>query len=173
MEIAEFKADWEDALDLWANQMHEKRKMWENAYLCDKFCAGFQTTSHYEGINAFVNKFSKSTHSILKMIQNLKIVVREYRNKEILLQFNSIHIVPVMTTCLKSIESAAARVYTKEVFSDVKKEIEKVGAVNLVRKRRCLNTMVYTLEEYRKPNMHIMACFGRMSGKLECQCNIW
>ncbi|RYQ83827.1 hypothetical protein Ahy_B10g102685 isoform A [Arachis hypogaea] len=180
MEIAEFEADWEDVLEefglkdsLWANQMHEKRKMWANAYLSDKFCAGFLTTSRCEGINAFVNKFSKSTHSILEMSQNLELAVREYRNKEILLQFNCIHTVPVMTTCLKSIESVAARVYTREVFSDVKKEIEKARAVNLVRKRRCLNTMVYTLEEYRKPNMLIIACFGRASRKLECQCNIW
>ncbi|RYR50161.1 hypothetical protein Ahy_A07g036740 [Arachis hypogaea] len=52
---------------LLANQMHEKRKMWAE-YLCNKFCAGFRTTSHYEGINAFVNKFYKSTHSISKMI---------------------------------------------------------------------------------------------------------
>ncbi|RYQ83830.1 hypothetical protein Ahy_B10g102685 isoform E [Arachis hypogaea] len=143
MEIAEFEADWEDVLEefglkdsLWANQMHEKRKMWANAYLSDKFCAGFLTTSRCEGINAFVNKFSKSTHSILEMSQNLELAVREYRNKEILLQFNCIHTVPVMTTCLKSIESVAARVYTREVFSDVKKEIEKARAVNLVRKRR-------------------------------------
>ncbi|KAL4373444.1 hypothetical protein AHAS_Ahas05G0082400 [Arachis hypogaea] len=64
--------------------MPEKRKIWANAYLCEKFCVGFQKTSRYEGINAFVNKFS--------------------------------------------------RVYTKEEFSDVKKEIEKAGVVNLVRK---------------------------------------
>ncbi|RYR47326.1 hypothetical protein Ahy_A07g033261 [Arachis hypogaea] len=178
--VNEFEEDWAAAIEefglqdsSWARHMHEKRKLWANAYLRDKFCAGFRTTSRCEGINAVVNKFSKSSHTILELVQNLELVVREYRNKEMLLQFNSIYTTPVMTTCLRSIEIAAASVYTREFFADVRKEIEGAGAVNLLTKKRCLNTTVYYLEEYEKPDVQVMAAFGRGTGKLNCQCFFW
>ncbi|QHO07714.1 Protein FAR-RED ELONGATED HYPOCOTYL [Arachis hypogaea] len=100
-------------------------------------------------------------------------VAREYQNKEMLLQFQSINSVPIMTTCLRSIERYAASVYTREVFGDVKKEIDGVGALILISKRRIMNTMVYTLEEFEEPDVHIMSSFGRSSWKLSCQCNFW
>ncbi|RYR59366.1 hypothetical protein Ahy_A05g025237 [Arachis hypogaea] len=111
-----------------------------NTYLSEKFCAEFRTTSRSKRINVVVNKFSKSSHTILGLVQNLELVVREYWNKEILLQFNSIYMNSVMTTCLRSIEIATTRVYTRELFSEVRKEIEGAGAVNLAMKKRCLDT---------------------------------
>ncbi|XP_057729356.1 protein FAR1-RELATED SEQUENCE 5-like [Arachis stenosperma] len=85
MEIADFEAEWAQAVidfelsdKLWASQMYEKREMWANAYLRNKFCAGFWTTSRCEGINANVKKFLTSRHSILELVQNLELLVREY-----------------------------------------------------------------------------------------------
>ncbi|RYR14049.1 hypothetical protein Ahy_B04g070714 [Arachis hypogaea] len=40
-------------------------------------------------------------------------------------------------------------------------------------KRRIMNTMVYTLEEYEEPDVHIMSSFRQSTGKLSCQCNFW
>ncbi|KAL4338065.1 hypothetical protein AHAS_Ahas12G0172900 [Arachis hypogaea] len=145
----------------WATQMYERRRMWANAYLRDKFCAGFRTTSRCEGINAFVKKFSKTTHTIIELVQNLELVVREYQNKELLLHFNSMNSIPVMTTGLTSIEQHATSVYTREVFTDVKKQIVRAAALILISKKRCLNTMVYTDEEYKLPAMRIKVAFGR------------
>ncbi|XP_025604037.1 protein FAR1-RELATED SEQUENCE 5 [Arachis hypogaea] len=85
MEIADFEAEWAQAVidfelsdKLWASQMYEKREMWVNAYLRNKFCDGFRTTSRCEGINANVKKFLTSRHSILELVQNLELLVREY-----------------------------------------------------------------------------------------------
>ncbi|XP_057760942.1 protein FAR1-RELATED SEQUENCE 8-like [Arachis stenosperma] len=54
MEIDEFEAEWDDAVEeygfqnsFWAKETFHKRMMWANAYLRDKFCAGFRTTSRY------------------------------------------------------------------------------------------------------------------------------
>ncbi|RYQ82496.1 hypothetical protein Ahy_B10g101083 isoform B [Arachis hypogaea] len=174
-----FESEWEQAAEdyglcqkQWWCQMYEKKEMWASAYLRDKFWAGYRTTSHCEGINTYVNKFSKSTHTILELVQCLDLVAREYRNKEMLLQFKSINSVPVMTTCLRSLERHAASVYTREVF-DVKKEIEGAGALILISTRRIMNTMIYTLEEYEDPDVHIMSSFGRSTRKLSCLCNFW
>ncbi|XP_072057995.1 protein FAR1-RELATED SEQUENCE 5 [Arachis hypogaea] len=180
MEIEEFEMEWERAVaeyDLydkeWATQMYERRMMWANAYLQGKFCAGFRTTSRCEGVNAFVKKFSKTTHTILELVQNLELVVREYRNKELLLHFNSMNSVPVMTTGLTSIEQHAASVYTREVFTDVKKQIVQAAALILISKKRCLNTMVYMVEEYEQPATRVKVAYGRSTGKIDCQCNFW
>ncbi|XP_016185908.1 protein FAR1-RELATED SEQUENCE 5-like [Arachis ipaensis] len=180
IEIEEFEMKWEHAVadyDLhgkeWATQMYERRRMWANAYLRDKFCAGFRTTSRCERINAFVKKFSKTTHTIIELVQNLELVVREYQNKELLLHFNSMNSIPVMTTGLTSIEQHATSVYTREVFTDVKKQIVRAAALILISKKRCLNTMVYTDEEYKLPAMRIKVAFGRSLEKIDCQCNFW
>ncbi|XP_016191712.1 protein FAR1-RELATED SEQUENCE 5-like [Arachis ipaensis] len=149
MSIDDFEAEWDEAADeyelhdkLWAMQMYEKRKMWTNAYLGNKFCAGFRTTSRCEGINSHVKKFLSSKHTILELVQNLELVLREYQNNEMVAQFNSIYNVPVMTTCLDPIEKCAAMVYTRTIFTNVKKEIDAVGGLNFVSKRRVSTTVV-------------------------------
>ncbi|RYR38039.1 hypothetical protein Ahy_A09g042984 [Arachis hypogaea] len=154
----EFEAEWDDAVEkyglqnsFWAKETFQKRMMWANAYQQDKFCAGFRTTSWYEGINAYVKNFLKSRHSLVDMVQNLELVVRVYHNNELLAQFRSLHGMPVMTTCLDPLEKYAADAYTREIFVDAKKEIVGVGAVNFVAKIRRSTTMVHTLEEYSEP----------------------
>ncbi|XP_057739782.1 protein FAR-RED ELONGATED HYPOCOTYL 3-like [Arachis stenosperma] len=147
--------------------------MLANVYLQDKFCAGFQTTSHCEGINAYVKNFLKSRHSLLDMVQNLELVVREYRNNELLAQFRSLHGMPVMTTCLDPLEKHAVDVYTWEIFVDAKKEIVGVGAVNFLAKIIHSTTMVYTLEEYSDSGREMMVLYDRVSRKMECRCNFW
>ncbi|XP_016172846.1 protein FAR1-RELATED SEQUENCE 4-like [Arachis ipaensis] len=98
MEIEDFEEEWAAAMEdhglhdtFWFRETNEKRSMWANAYLRNKFCAGFRTTSRCEGINLNVKKFLKSRHSILEMVQNLELLVREYWNNELLAQFRSIN----------------------------------------------------------------------------------
>ncbi|RYR24839.1 hypothetical protein Ahy_B02g058386 [Arachis hypogaea] len=157
----------------WAKETFQKRMMWANAYLQDKFCAGFRTTSRCEGINAYVKNFLKSRHSLVDMVQNLELVVREYQNNELLAQFRSLHGMSVMTTCLDPLEKYAADAYTQEIFVDAKKEIVGVGAVNFVAKISRSTTMVYTLEEYGDPSREVIVLYDRVSRKMECRCNFW
>ncbi|MED6163014.1 hypothetical protein PIB30_119231 [Stylosanthes scabra] len=157
----------------WYNDTYEKRTMWANAYLRDKFCAGFRTTSRCEGINANVKRFLKSRHSILEMVQNLELVVREYRNNELLSQFKSTHGFPVLTTALEPLERHAADVYTREVFFDVCKEIEGISRVIYVSKNRVSTTMVYTIEDYGESGLHIRVLYDRDGKRFDCPCNLW
>ncbi|XP_025642007.1 protein FAR1-RELATED SEQUENCE 5 [Arachis hypogaea] len=180
MEVDDFELEWEEASEkfglhkkCWANQMYEKRHMWCNAYLRGKFCAGYRTTSRCEGINSHIKGFLNSRHSILELVQNLELVVREYRNNELVAQFNSIYSTPVLTTCLDPIERCAADVYTRAIFVLVKKEIDGVGAVNFVSKRRVSTTMVYTMEEYGHPGHNIVTLFDRTMTRMECRCRFW
>ncbi|XP_057739897.1 protein FAR1-RELATED SEQUENCE 4-like [Arachis stenosperma] len=158
---------------LWARQVFGKKEMWVNAYLRNKFCAGFKTTSRCEGINAVVKNFLQSKYTILELVQNLELMVRDYRNNELLVQFRTIDTFLVMTTSLDAIERFAMLTYTKEVFADIKREIQRVAVVNLVRVRRSLNTRVYSLEEYESPGRLILVLFDRNMGRLKCRCEGW
>ncbi|RYR08045.1 hypothetical protein Ahy_B05g075594 [Arachis hypogaea] len=136
--------------------------MWTNAYLHRKFCAGFRTTSRCEGINSHLKKFPSSRHTILELVQNLELLVREYRNSELVAQFSSIYNVPFV-----------ASVYTKVIFTQVKKEIESISVVNFVSKRRVSTTMVYTVEEYGFPCQNLVALYVPKRGRLVCRCGFW
>ncbi|RYR64670.1 hypothetical protein Ahy_A03g010736 [Arachis hypogaea] len=75
MNVEEFEGEWAQVAEqygllnkYWALQLYEKRKMWANAYLRRKFCAGFRTTSRCEGINSHLKKFLLSRHTFLELV---------------------------------------------------------------------------------------------------------
>ncbi|RYQ83110.1 protein FAR1-RELATED SEQUENCE 9 [Arachis hypogaea] len=180
MTVEDFEAEWAQAEAnyclkgaVWWNQVYGKKEMWAKAFLCEKFCAGYRTTSRCEGINSVCKNFLESKHSMLDLMQNLELLVREYRNNELMAQFRSIYSVPVMTTSLESLEHHAASIYTRAIFGDVKKEIESVSSVNFVGVKRSLTTKVYTVEEYGRPGRNIMVLCDKNMGKLECRCKFW
>ena len=78
--------------------------MWANEYLQDKLYAEVRMTSRCEGINSFIKRFIKLRHSIIELMQNLKHAVQDYKNNELVVQFNSIYGELMLTTGLDSIE---------------------------------------------------------------------
>ncbi|KAL4396558.1 hypothetical protein AHAS_Ahas01G0103900 [Arachis hypogaea] len=100
-------------------------------------------------------------------------MVRDYWNNELLAQFKTIDTFPVMTTSLDAIEWFTALIDTKEVFADIKREIERVAVVNLVRIRISLNTRVYSLEEYESPARVILVLFDRNIRRVKYGCEGW
>ncbi|XP_020992447.1 protein FAR-RED ELONGATED HYPOCOTYL 3-like [Arachis duranensis] len=152
MEVEDFEGEWAQVAEqcglhnkYWALQLYEKRKMWANAYLHRKFCAGFRMTSR----------------------------LWEYRNNELVAQFRSMYGVPVMTTCLDPMEQFAALVYTNVIFTQVKKDIDSISVVNFVSKRRVSTTMVYMVEEYGFLGQNVVALYDPKRMRLICRCRFW
>ncbi|RYR50126.1 hypothetical protein Ahy_A07g036703 isoform A [Arachis hypogaea] len=82
MEIEEFEAGWDAAVEeyrlhdsFWVKETYDKRRMWANAYLKDKFCVGFCTTFRCEEINANVKKFLNLRHNVLELVQNVELML--------------------------------------------------------------------------------------------------
>ncbi|MED6176064.1 hypothetical protein PIB30_084349 [Stylosanthes scabra] len=92
--------------------------------------------------------WTEQMHSVLGLIQNLELVMREYCNNELWAQLTSLYTEPVLTTGLQAIEKSVAGVYTRAMFMKVKKEVEKVVCVNIVSRMRVSTTMVYTTGEF-------------------------
>ena len=80
---------------------------------------------------------------------------------------------PVITGCLDSIERSAANVYTRAVFNEVKKEMDRVGTVNFVSRKRVSTTILYITEDYGNPGRRVMTLFENNVVKLECCCRFW
>ncbi|RYR01871.1 hypothetical protein Ahy_B06g080731 [Arachis hypogaea] len=55
----------------WVLNEYEKKKSWTSAYLRDKCCAGFRTTSRCEAINNFIKRFIGIRQSLLELVQNI------------------------------------------------------------------------------------------------------
>lgn len=74
--------------------------------------------------------------------------MREYRNNELVVDFRSNFLEPVLTTHLRLIKIDAAKTYTTEIFKEVKDEIMKVGAFIVKNLFIHGDMKIYTLKKY-------------------------
>ncbi|XP_016168103.1 protein FAR1-RELATED SEQUENCE 5-like [Arachis ipaensis] len=135
-DVEEFEKYWVDMImsfgledNDWVAKTYEKREMWANAYLCEKFCAGIRTTSRCEGINSSLKKFIKSKNCILELVENLDRVVKDYRNNEFIADYKTLYSNPVLTMGLETLEKSMSMFYMRKIFYEMQKQIEGVRAL--------------------------------------------
>ncbi|RYR35598.1 hypothetical protein Ahy_A10g050734 [Arachis hypogaea] len=131
----------------WVLNEYQKRKTWASAYLQDKFCAGFRTTSRCEGINNFIKRFIGIRQSLLELVQNLEHALRDYKHNGLGSQFKMVYGEPVLTTHLAALELCATNFYTREMFGKVKTEIEEVVALDVINEENISTTIVLKVKE--------------------------
>ncbi|XP_016185792.1 protein FAR1-RELATED SEQUENCE 5-like [Arachis ipaensis] len=157
----------------WVAKTYEKIEMWANAYLCEKFCASIRTTSRCEGINSSLKKFIKSGNCIIELVENLDRVVKDYRNNEYIADCKTLYSNLVMTTGLETLERSVSKFYTREIFNEVQKQIEGVGALLVLHRDSIGGTEKFMFQKYRKPH-HVYSVFmDRSCDKYECSCKLW
>ncbi|XP_057719698.1 protein FAR1-RELATED SEQUENCE 5-like [Arachis stenosperma] len=151
----EFEEYWENMIkkygleeNEWVLNEYEKRKSWASAYLRNKFCAGFRTTSRCEAINNFIKRFIGIRQSLLELVQNLEHALRDYRNNELVSQFKTLYGEPVLTTGLEALELSAANFCTREILGEVKKEIQGVVALDVINEENISTTVVLKVKEF-------------------------
>ncbi|KAL4393338.1 hypothetical protein AHAS_Ahas02G0042000 [Arachis hypogaea] len=131
----------------WVLNEYQKRKSWASAYLRDKFCAEFRTTSRSEGINNFIKRFIGIHQSLLDLVQNLEYALRDYRHNELVSQFKTVYGEPMLTTRLAALELCAVNFYTWEMFGKVKTEIEGVVALDVINEENISTIVVLKVKE--------------------------
>ncbi|QHO25028.1 Protein FAR1-RELATED SEQUENCE [Arachis hypogaea] len=157
----------------WVLNEYQKRKSWASAYLRDKFCAGFRTTSRCEGINNFIKRFIGIRQSLLELVQNLEHALRDYRHNELVSQFKTVYGEPVLTTRLAALELCAANFYTREMFGKVKTEIEGVVALDVINEENISTTVVLKVKEYDRGQHIYTVLYERNTENMECECSRW
>ncbi|XP_045825377.1 protein FAR1-RELATED SEQUENCE 5-like [Trifolium pratense] len=132
----------------WVIKTYENKLLWATAYLRDKFFGRIRTTSQCEAINAIIKSYVRKKGCIFEFMQNFEQALRGYRNNELVEDFKSKFSEPVLTTQLRLIESNAAKIYTAEIFKEVKEEIMKAGELIVKHKKEIGDTKFYTLTKY-------------------------
>ncbi|XP_057755687.1 protein FAR1-RELATED SEQUENCE 9-like [Arachis stenosperma] len=153
--------------------IRKEREIWANAYLCEKFCTGIRTTSRCKGINSSLKKFIKFGNCLLELVENLDLVVKDYRNNEFIADYKTLYSNPMMTTGLETLERSVSKLYMKEIFYEVQKQIEGIGALLVLHRDSISGTEKFMFQKHRKSH-HVYSVFmDRSCDKYECSCNLW
>ncbi|CAJ2636447.1 unnamed protein product [Trifolium pratense] len=155
----------------WVAKTYENKSLWATAYLRDKFFGRLRTKSQCEAINAIINCYVRNKWCIFEFMHNFEQAVTDYRNNEVVADFKSKYTEPVLTTHLRLMESDAAKIYTAEIFKEVKDEIMKVGALIVKDKYEHGKTKTYTLTKYCKDNYEREVVYD--GDTLQCSCKLF
>lgn len=153
IKIEEFEANWQSLISefnleksKWFKNMFRIRERWIPAYFNSvPFCALMKTTSRSESINSFFNKFSHHGNNFVTFMLAYENAMRKQRNSQRNLDYMTKTTVPHMCTP-KQIEKHAYEVYTRAIFLDVQKQINKAAwsccNQNVIKEDGC---QVYTI----------------------------
>ncbi|XP_057760804.1 protein FAR1-RELATED SEQUENCE 5-like [Arachis stenosperma] len=179
-DVPEFKEYWKTVVESlgltnnsWVESTYEVRQSWATAYLRGTFCAGYRTTSRCEGINVFVKSFLRSTNSLLELVYSLDRLVKDYRNNEVTAQFYSQYYTPILTTGLDQFEMFAAKIYTRAVFKEVRKQIKGVGSLLYSGKDSIGTTFVYKFSTTSNCSTVRKVLYDPSEPKIECDRQMW
>ncbi|WJX61260.1 hypothetical protein P8452_46370 [Trifolium repens] len=132
----------------WIVKTYDNKLLWASAYLRNKFFGRIRTTSQCEAINAIIKSYVRKKGSIFEFMHNYDEALTGYRNNELVADFKSNCTGAVLTSHLRSIESHAARIYTAEVFLEVKEQIMNAVALIVKEKHDLGDVLVYSLTKY-------------------------
>ncbi|KAJ1426057.1 Zinc finger, PMZ-type [Sesbania bispinosa] len=149
------------------------KRMWATAYLRDNFFGGIRTTSICEGINSFIKRYVQSKNSLVDFLHNFERALNEYRHNELTSDFKSKYTQPVMTTALERYEVQASNVYMRNKFFDVRKQIEKVTAINVIERTDVGNVITMKMNKFGTPDSSYIVTLDKSDGNFVCDCRMF
>ncbi|XP_058746642.1 protein FAR1-RELATED SEQUENCE 5-like [Vicia villosa] len=155
----------------WVAKTYENRSLWATAYLREKFFGRIRTTSQCEAVNAVIKSYVRKKGCIFEFMHNFDQAMRSYRNNELIADYKSKFSEPVMTTQLRALESHAAKVYTMEIFKEVKDEIVKAGSLIVKEKLIRNGFKTYRFTKYCCDNYDVEVVYDGET--LQCECRLW
>ncbi|XP_020972698.1 protein FAR1-RELATED SEQUENCE 5-like [Arachis ipaensis] len=115
----------------WMEKTYEIRAMWSHCFLRDKFFGYIRMTSQCEGINSLIIFYVNRKNILIDFMHNLDRALKEYRNNELIANFKSQCSEPVMITSLEVYERSASCYFTRNIFKEIRNEIQRAGALNI------------------------------------------
>ncbi|MED6195506.1 hypothetical protein PIB30_038452 [Stylosanthes scabra] len=111
-------------------------------------------------------------NTITEFANNMNLVLREYRNNELVVDFNSVYSEPVMSTSVEKIEKFAAKTYTRNVLKKIKPEIERACALNVELKSEDEHTILLDTNEFGHAEDGCLVIWRR-SILVSCDCRLF
>ncbi|KAJ1429942.1 MULE transposase domain [Sesbania bispinosa] len=157
----------------WVTKTYENRSMWASAYFRDKFFGCIRTTSQCEAINSLVKAYVNKKDTILEFINRFEQVLREYTKNEMIAKFKSMFTQPILTTSLQKIEIEAAKIFTLEIFREVKYEIEVACALNVIAREENGEKLIFKMNPYGKPGHDVQVVYDVVNSQFLCDCRLF
>ncbi|KAJ1400752.1 Zinc finger, PMZ-type [Sesbania bispinosa] len=157
----------------WVLKVYDLKRMWATAFFRDNFFAGVRTTSICEGINSFTKRYVQSKNSLVDFLHNFERALNEYRHNELASDFKSSYTQPVLTTALEKYEVNACNFYTRNKFFEIRKQIEKVAALNMIERTEVGNVVTLKMNKFGSPDSVYLVLFDKSVGKFVCDCQLF
>ncbi|KAJ1432863.1 Zinc finger, PMZ-type [Sesbania bispinosa] len=132
---------------------------------------GIRTTSIYEGINSFIKRYVQNKNSLFEFLQNFERAIKEYRHNELMSDFKTKFSDPVLTTALYKYEVAASKIYTRNKFFDVRKELENIAALNVIDRNEVDNNVRLKINKFGSPSSEYVVLHDKSRGVILCDCH--
>ncbi|XP_015965529.1 protein FAR1-RELATED SEQUENCE 9-like [Arachis duranensis] len=179
MIVKEFQVMWGDMVarynlssNSWFDQTYELRYLWDLAYLRDQFFGQIRTTCQCEGINSLIKAYVRKKDILLEFINNMETVVSHYRNNARVAEFNSKYTDPVLVTSLPTLEDFAAKIFTRNMFQEVRKKIEGACAMNTELVIQDGGKLYFKCNNFGVPEIDHVVEFDIVGRMLRCEC-LW
>jgi hypothetical protein len=154
----------------WVSKTYENRSLWATAYLRDKLFCRIQTTCHRETIDSIIKKYIRKKSSVFEFMHDFEETLRKYRNDELMADNKSLFSEPVLTTPLPEFEKDAAKIYTAELFKEVKEQIVLAGALNVIKRMVNGEKVIFKITKYGHPGIETKVVYDTSKSAFYCVC---
>ncbi|KAH9802306.1 protein FAR1-RELATED SEQUENCE [Citrus sinensis] len=179
MTVTEFETQWsavvaEFALEhhAWVQKMYSKRCKWAEAYLRGTFFAGMRSTQRCESMNAYLSRFVQHKLKLYEFVRQIDRALRNIRTTETSDEFKTKYSTPVLRTHLQSLEKHAAQLFPLRVFSKVRDEMLREGAVIEVKTVKAVDVALYTVTEFGTPTTCWNVIHNLQENHIQCSCQM-
>ncbi|RYR38737.1 hypothetical protein Ahy_A09g043905 [Arachis hypogaea] len=157
----------------WMEKTYETRAMWSHCFLRDKFFGYIRTTSQYEGINSLIRFYVNRKNTLIDFMHNLDRALKEYRNNELIADFKSQLSEPVMITSLEVYERSASCYFTRNIFKEIRNEIQRAGALNIKVLSTTLDKVEFSVTALGDPAKDRRVEVDRGKNLFSCSCKMF
>ncbi|XAR48672.1 hypothetical protein NMG60_11031563 [Bertholletia excelsa] len=172
-EFEEFWADMVEEFGLsdnkWVKKAYKRKEMWATGFHRERFYFGIRA-SRCEGTNAFIDKCTSPHDTLVEFVHNYERIVREYRNDELVADFDTMYEEPVITSALGPLEKGAANVYTGAMYKEFKVELNEAAAFFVVQRDETEDRILFMLNKYCRPRRVYEVRLERKEERFVCYC---
>ncbi|XLR65660.1 hypothetical protein S83_016332, partial [Arachis hypogaea] len=137
------------------------------------FFGYIRTTSQCEGINSLIRFYVNRKNTLIDFMHNLDRALKEYRNNELIADFKSQCSEPVMITSLEVYERSASCYFTRNIFKEIRNEIQRAGALNITVLSTTLDKVEFSVTALGDPAKDRRVEVDRGKNLFSCSCKLF
>ncbi|XP_039690635.1 protein FAR1-RELATED SEQUENCE 5-like [Medicago truncatula] len=176
-DIQEFESRWVNLVaefelenNRWIHELYEKRHQWSTAHIRGTFYVGYRTTSRCEGLHSEFGKYVTVLSNLVDFLNHFIRWLSYVRYREIEADYASSIGETVLQTQHKSLESSAAKNYTRSVFKLFRPVLERACRCKIEGTFCNGSIFHYIVFKYPRDDIHWTVSYCQERLTFECFC---